>query len=67
MGDKEHYKAKCVELEEIVELSLGAFRLIPTDELRKDVRWFPSKEALSLIEQAKNAALMYSIDHWGGN
>lgn len=65
MGDRAHYKAKCVELEEIVELCLKAFSLIPTQELGRGHQWFPSEEALRLIERGRDAASRYSADHWG--
>lgn len=66
MGDRAHYKAKCVELEEIVGLCLKAFSLIPTDALRREIQWFPSEEALRAIERGRDAATRYSNDHWKG-
>lgn len=64
----QHYKARCIELEEVVELALAAFSLIPTQAIRKGYQWLPSEDALLAIEQGKDAALRYSERHWiGGN
>lgn len=64
MGDKAHYRAKALELEEIVEACLAAFNLIPVRDLRNGSQWFPSEEALRLIEKARDAAHEYASEHW---
>lgn len=66
MGDRAHYKAKCLELERLVQLAMAAFSVIPTEELRRGHQWHPSEDALRAIELAKDAALRYSQDHWNG-
>lgn len=64
VGDRAHYKAKAAELEEIVEAALAAFNLIPVRELRNGNQWFPSEDALKLIEKARDAAHDYASEHW---
>ena len=62
----QHYKARCEELEEIMEMCLGALGLVPTDEIRRGYSWLPSEEGLRTIERAKDAAARYLQDHWDG-
>ena len=66
MGNGNRYKAKCVELEEIVEECLKALSFIPIEELRREVTWYPSDQALRAIERAKDLASAYAEDHWNG-
>lgn len=64
MGDKNHFKARCAELEDILDLCLKSLNLIPVGQLQQGYQWFPSDEALRIMQRAKDAAYHYVAEHY---
>lgn len=66
LGDREHYKRKCAELEDVVESCLSALTLIPINQLKQGHTWIPSDIALRKLEKAKDSCNEYARIHFQG-
>lgn len=64
--NRAHWKARTLELEEILELSLRALTLIPIHDLERQHTWMPSEEALRLLARAQSSVKGYADEHWFG-